>query len=131
MNTDIEDFINTKNKMGPDDYNNFDVSLWDVKGIKNIFNNLLIWLGENNELLNVSDNNLLYKKFESELNKEMRKSKIQGLRKSILLNVLNNVLTMNDFQEGLRDNFKIMKNFPLSHYDPVIQIISQKLIRSI
>ncbi len=27
--------------------------------------------------------------------------------------------------------FKIMKIFPLSHYDPVIQIISQKLIRSI
>ena len=109
MNTDIEDFINTKNKMGPDDYNNFDVSMWDVKGIKNIFNNLLIWLGENNELLNVSENNLLYKKFESELNKEMRKSKIQGLRKSILLNVLNNVLNENDFAIELRNNYKILK----------------------
>ena len=42
MNTDIEDFINTKNKMGPDDYNNFDVSKWDVQGIKKIFENLLI-----------------------------------------------------------------------------------------
>ena len=109
MNTDIEDFINTKNKMGPDDYNNFDVSKWDVKGIKKIFENLLIWLKENNEFLNVSDNNILYKKFEAELNKQMRKSKIQGLRKSILLNVLNNVLNINDFEEGLRDNFKIMK----------------------
>ena len=109
MNTDIEDFINTKNKMGPDDYNNFDVSKWDVQGIKKIFENLLIMLNENSEFLNVSDNNILYKKFEAELNKQMRKSKIQGLRKSILLNVLNNVLTMNDFQEGLRDNFKIMK----------------------
>ena len=109
MNTDIEDFINTKNKMGPDDYNNFDVSKWDVQGIKKIFENLLFWLKENNEFLNVSDNNILYKKFEAELNKQMRKSKIQGLRKSILLNVLNNVLNINDFEEGLRDNFKIMK----------------------
>jgi len=66
-------------------------------------------LKENNEFLNVSDNNILYKKFEPELNKQMRKSKIQGLRKSILLNVLNNVLTINDFNEDLRDNFKIMK----------------------
>ena len=99
MNTDIEDFINTKNKMGPDDYNNFDVSKWDVQGIKKIFENLLIMLKENSEFLNVSDNNILYKKFEAELNKQMRKSKIQGLRKSILLNVLNNVLTMNDFHK--------------------------------
>ena len=109
MNTDIEDFINTKNKMGPDDYNNFDVSKWDVQGIKKIFENLLFWLKENNEFLNVSDNNILYKKFEAELNKQMRKSKIQGLRKSILLNVLNNVLNINDFNEDLCDNFKIMK----------------------
>ena len=109
MNTDIEDFINTKNKMGPDDYNNFDVSKWDVQGIKKIFENLLFWLKENNEFLNVSDNNILYKKFEAELNKQMRKSKIQGLRKSILLNVLNNVLNINDFNEEVRNNFKIMK----------------------
>ena len=61
MNTDIEDFINTKNKMGPDDYNNFDVSKWDVQGIKKIFENLLIMLNENSEFLNV-DNNILYKK---------------------------------------------------------------------
>jgi ELP3 family radical SAM enzyme/protein acetyltransferase len=109
MNTDIEDFINTKNKMGPDDYNNFDVSKWDVQGIKKIFENLLIMLNENSELLNVSDNNKLYKKFEAELNKQMRASKIQNLRKSILLNVLNNVLTINDFNKDLHDNFKIMK----------------------
>ena len=109
MNTDIEDFINTKNKMGPDDYNNFDVSKWDVQGIKKIFENLLFWLKENNEFLNVSDNNILYKKFEAELNKQMRKSKIQGLRKSILLNVLNNVLNENDFAIELRNNYKILK----------------------
>tara|TARA_Y100000389_G_scaffold190147_1_gene214689 strand:- start:148 stop:2109 length:1962 start_codon:yes stop_codon:yes gene_type:complete len=109
MNTDIEDFINTKNKRGADDYNNFDVSMWDVEGIKKIFNNLLIWLKENDDLLNVSANNILYKKFEAELNKQMRKSKIQGLRKSILLNVLNNVLNENDFNQDLRDNFKILK----------------------
>lgn len=109
MNTDIEDFINTKNAMGADDYNNFDVYMWDVKGIKKIFENLLIWLKENNELLNVSDNNILYKKFEGELNKQMRASKIQGLRKSILLNVLNNVLNINDFNKGVHDNLKILK----------------------
>ena len=109
MNTDIEDFINTKNKRGTDDYNNFDVSMWDVKGIKKIFENLLIWLKENSEFLNISDNNILYKKFEAELNKQMRKSKIQGLRKSILLNVLNNVLNINDFNKDLSDNFKILK----------------------
>ena len=42
MNTDMEDFINTKNAMGPDDYNNFDVSMWDITGCKKIFENLLI-----------------------------------------------------------------------------------------
>ena len=109
MNTDIEDFINTKNEMGPDDYNNFDVSKWNVQTIKKIFENLLIMLKENNELLNISSNNILYKKFESQLNKEMRSSKIPGLRKSILLNVLNNVLTINDFNQDLRDNFEILK----------------------
>ena len=109
MNTDIEDFINTKNKRGADDYNNFDVSMWDIEGIKKIFNNLLIWLKENDNLINVSDNNILYKKFEGELNKQMRKSKIQGLRKSILLNVLNNVLNIKDFHIELYDNFKILK----------------------
>ena len=109
MNTDIEDFINTKNALGPDDYNNFDVSNWDVQGIKKIFENLLIMLKENKQLLNISDNNILYKKFESELNKQMRASKIPGLRKSILLNVLNNVLTINDFEQEVRNNFEILK----------------------
>ena len=109
MNTDIEDFINTKNALGPDDYNNFDVSNWDVQGIKKIFENLLIMLKENKQLLNISDNNILYKKFESELNKQMRASKIPGLRKSILLNVLNNVLNINDFEKEVRDNFHILK----------------------
>ena len=109
MNTDIEDFINTKNALGPDDYNNFDVSKWDVQGIKKIFENLLIMLKENKQLLNISDNNILYKKFEGELNKQMRASKIPGLRKSILLNVLNNVLTINDFEQEVRNNFEILK----------------------
>ena len=109
MNTDIEDYINTKNAMGSDDYNNFDALKWDVKGIKKIFENLLIWLKENNELLNIGNNNNLYKKFEGELNKQMRASKIQGLRKSILLNVLNNILNIKDFNEEVRDNFEILK----------------------
>jgi len=47
MNTDIEDFINTKNKLGVDDYNNFNSSAWDINGCKKIFINLLIWLNQN------------------------------------------------------------------------------------
>ena len=39
MNTDMEDFINTKNALGADDYNNFDVSMWDISGCKKIFEN--------------------------------------------------------------------------------------------
>lgn len=56
MNTDMEDFINTKNAMGPDDYNNFDVSMWDISGCKKIFENLLIWLNENSNSLHISNN---------------------------------------------------------------------------
>ena len=37
---DMEDFINTKNRMGPDNYNNFDISKWPVDGIKQILKNL-------------------------------------------------------------------------------------------
>lgn len=100
----MEDFINTKNRMGPDDYNNFDISKWPVDGIKQILKNLLVWLNENSHLLNVSDNNVLYKKFEGELNKQMRKSKISGLRKSIILNVLNHLLNEHDFDNFYGDN---------------------------
>ena len=105
----MEDFIKTKNALGADDYNNFDASLWDVNGCKNIFTNLLYWLNANGESINIANNNELNKKFQSEFNKQMRLSKIPGLRKSILLNVLNNVLDISDFDIELRNNFDILK----------------------
>ena len=37
MNTDIEDFINTKNKLGPDDYNYCDTSKYDIRICKQLF----------------------------------------------------------------------------------------------
>ena len=40
MNTDMEDFIKTKNALGEDDYNNFDASMWDIQKCKKIFDNL-------------------------------------------------------------------------------------------
>ena len=76
MNTDMEDFINTKNAMGADDYNNFDISMWDIGKCKIIFENLLFWLNENVDSLHVANNNELSKKFQCEFNKQIRLSKI-------------------------------------------------------
>ena len=109
MNTDMEDFIKTKNALGADDYNNFDASTWDINGCKTIFTNLLNWLCDNSDKLTAANNNELNKKFQVEFNKQLRLSKITGLRKSILLNVLNNILTINDFDIELRDKFPILK----------------------
>ena len=109
MTTELEDFINTKNLMGPDDYNNFDVSGWPIDACKIIFENLLLWLHQNSNILDVASNNILAKKFESELNKEMRKSKITGLRKSILLNFINNIFTSSDFDSNYSQYFQILK----------------------
>ena len=105
----MEDFIKTKNTNGADDYNNFDASSWDINGCKTIFTNLLNWLCDNSDKLTVANNNELNKKFQVEFNKQLRVSKITGLRKSILLNVLNNILTINDFDIELRDKFPILK----------------------
>ena len=105
MNTDMEDFIKTKNALGADDYNNFDASIWDINGCKIIFTKLLVWLNQNQESISIANNNELNKKFQVEFNKQIRVSKIPGLRKSILLNVLNNVLDVSDFDIELRNNF--------------------------
>ena len=53
-----------------------------------------------------------------------------------LLNIKHtNPISVGDYVEFTKskeqDNGEIMKIFPLSHYDPVIQIISDKLIRNI
>ena len=53
MNTDIEDFINTKNKLGINDYNNIDVEKYDYYKCKKIFNNLLEWIYINQEISNI------------------------------------------------------------------------------
>ena len=105
----MEDFIKTKNALGADDYNNFDASMWDVNGCKTIFTKLLVWLNQNQESISIANNNELNKKFQVEFNKQIRISKIPGLRKSILLNVLNNVLDISDFDIELRNNFDILK----------------------
>ena len=105
----MEDFIKTKNALGADDYNNFDASMWDINGCKTIFTKLLVWLNQNQESISIANNNELNKKFQVEFNKQIRVSKIPGLRKSILLNVLNNVLDVSDFDIELRNNFSALK----------------------
>ena len=106
---DIEDFITTKNNLGADDYNNFDASLWDIQACKHIFVNLLNWIKENKDILNVANNNILTKNFEPIFNKQMRLSGIKNIRKSILLNILNNVLNIQDFPTELHSFFPILK----------------------
>lgn len=111
MNTDIEDFIMYKNKAGLNDYNNFDPSRWDVGKCKNIFTNLLSWLQTFDDENGIGNNNktVLSAKFENELSKQMRVSRIQGLRKSVLINVLNNLVSVEDFGFDLRKHFDLLK----------------------
>ena len=109
MNTDIEDFIQTKNKLGESEFNNFDYKKWDINNCKSIINNLLIWLKNNESYLTLENNNLLNKKFENELNKQVRISKIQNIRKSILLNLLNSVLSKAEFPNNINKNYDLLK----------------------
>ena len=109
MNTEIEDFISAKNNMGAENYNNIDISQWNVNGCKKIFENLLLWISDNSDIVNSADTNELYKKFEIEFNKQVRLSKITGIRKSILLNVLNNVFKCYDFNVDMSNNLPLLK----------------------
>jgi ELP3 family radical SAM enzyme/protein acetyltransferase len=109
MNTQIEDFINTKNNSGAENYNNIDISQWNVDGCKKILEKLLLWISNNNELVNNPDNNELYKKFEIEFNKQVRLSKIKNIRKSILLNVLNNVFNSSEFDDDVKIYLPVLK----------------------
>lgn len=109
--SDIEDYILKNHRKGKDgarmdgekglmgkkngegNYNYIDYSnIVDIKKCKTIFVNLLEWLAANKDLLFMEKNAELGKAFERELQKQIRLSKIQGMRKSILLNVFNNVL---------------------------------------
>lgn len=109
MNTDIEDYIISKNMMGERDYNNVDYSKYDLTKCKVIFRNLLEWLESNQEFINIENNNKLVKMFESELNKQMRFTRIRDLRKSVLLNVFNNLIVVDDFDNKLAKHFDILK----------------------
>ena len=110
MNTDIEDFIATKNRLGSNDYNNFNPKDWDIEKCKKMFTNLLLWIQKHNDLLNIGNNNKLVKKFEGELNCELRSAKMMGsMRKSILLNILNKVLKPHDFQEELQEYLSLLR----------------------
>jgi ELP3 family radical SAM enzyme/protein acetyltransferase len=116
MNTDIEDFILTKNRVGSDDHNNFDASSWDISACKKIFIHLLEWLEANKDSLNIANNNQLNKKFEGEFNKQIRLSKIPGLRKSVLLNIFNNLIVADDFAS----------NIHLQEYFPHLKLLLRK-----
>ena len=61
MNTQIEDFICAKNNSGAENYNNIDISQWNVDGCKKIFEKLLLWISLNSHILNSAANNELYK----------------------------------------------------------------------
>ena len=61
MNTDIEDFISTKNCLGSDDYNNFNPDDWDIPTCKNLFITLLNWIQNKRDSINIGNNNILNK----------------------------------------------------------------------
>ena len=109
MNTNIEDYLNNKNAMGFDDANNVDLSSLDIKKCKIIFENLLEWLDDNPNSLTMANSQELYKKFERLFNKEVRISKIPNIKKSILLNVFNNLIEPSDFDDALKKHFDMLK----------------------
>tara|TARA_Y100000992_G_scaffold69024_1_gene43112 strand:- start:17478 stop:19418 length:1941 start_codon:yes stop_codon:yes gene_type:complete len=111
MNTDIEDFINTKNKLGINDYNNIDVEKYDYYKCKKIFNNLLEWIYINQEISNIDItlNTDMVKLFEQQYLKEVRSSKITNIRKSILIAVLNKKFSDKDFNEKYLKYIFILK----------------------
>lgn len=98
--TDIEDYIQSKNNMKEGDYNNVDHSQYNLENCKTIFINMLSWLDSHNYILGIEDDNTLTKKFNQKLNNEMRLSKLNRIRKSILLNVLINFTKKEDFVYG-------------------------------
>ena len=63
MTANIEDYLNNKNAVGPNDLNNIDVSTLDIKKCKIIFENLLAWLAANPDYLTNANSQELYKQF--------------------------------------------------------------------
>lgn len=110
MNTDIEDFIATKNKLGSDDYNNFNPDEWDIPICKKLFTDLLRWICNDNNNINIANNNRLNNNFQTILNRKLRNYKLIGVvRKSILINILNKILKPIDFPEELREYLPILR----------------------
>ena len=110
MNTDIEDFIKTKNKLGTNDYNNFDPADFDIPACKQILTNLLTWIEKNKDIINIGNNNKLVKKFEPEFNRQLRSfKKIGSMRKSQFLNIINKVLKPDDFDDNLKKHIDLLK----------------------
>ena len=110
MNTDIEDFISTKNRLGSDDYNNFNPDDWDIPTCKNLFITLLNWIQNKRDAINIGNNNILNKEFQLLLNRELRNHKLIGnMRKSILLNILNKTLKPCDFPEQLKEYLPLLR----------------------
>ena len=110
MNTDIEDFIIKKNQQSNNDYNNFNKDNYNIEESKNLFISLLEWIQKQNKAINISNNNILIKKFNSLLTREMRTHKlIATTRKSILLYILNKILKPEDFSEELREYLPLLR----------------------
>jgi ELP3 family radical SAM enzyme/protein acetyltransferase len=109
MNTNIEDYLNTRNASGIDDNNNVDITSLDINKCKIIFTKLLTWLACNPDYLKIANSNTLYKQFERLFNKEIRLSRIPNIKKSLLLNVLNNLLEPSDFDPSLICHFDLLK----------------------
>ena len=105
---DIEDYIISKNNSSHNDYNIIDYSKYDLDKCKNIFINLLSWIHYNQSII-AFDNNKFIKLFELQFNKEIRQSKIYGLRKSILLNIFNNFTQKSDFIQIYHPHFHLLR----------------------
>ena len=66
-------------------------------------------LNNENKKTNISTYNIIKKSFEIELNKQIRLSKIPKLKKSILLNIFNNLTYENTFDKKYHQHFKLLK----------------------
>ena len=105
---DIEEYIQNKNRMKFGDYNNVDYSKYNIKNCFSVFENLLLWVKENEELTDISETKELLKKFNRKLGTELRKTKLAGIRKSILLSVYLNHTNKEMFYENTY--YELLKN---------------------
>ncbi len=111
MNTDIEDFVKSKNKLSEQDYNNFDPNKYDINTCKQIILEMLAWIDDNNNLIQTKTNKEFKSLFDKQLNHKIRKSKL-SLRKSILLYILNNYID-NDQIDNKYDKYLDLLNYLL------------------